>query len=211
MKTFPKPLSAQEEKYYVELLEKGDRAARDILIERNLRLVAHLVKKYSQSERDVEDFISIGTVGLIKAVDTFRAGKGNRLSTYAAKCIENEILMTLRAERKYRREVSLFEPIGTDKEGNEIHLMDIMEGETKDIVGELYQEGMLKRLQSSASVTLTPRELKILSLRYGLGNGGEEKTQREVAAVMGISRSYVSRIEKKALGKLRAELEKAGK
>ena len=192
MKTFPQPLTAQEEKYYVELLEKGDRAARDILIERNLRLVAHLVKKYSQNEREAEDFISIGTVGLIKAVDTFRAGKGNRLSTYAAKCIENEILMTLRAERKYRREVSLFEPIGTDKEGNEIHLMDIMESENKDIVGELYQEGMLKRLRTSAPGTLTPRESKILRLRYGLDGEGTEMTQREVAAQMGISRSYVS-------------------
>ncbi len=207
MKTFPQPLTAQEEKYYVELLEKGDRAARDILIERNLRLVAHLVKKYSQNEREAEDFISIGTVGLIKAVDTFRAGKGNRLSTYAAKCIENEVLMTLRSERKYRREVSLFEPIGTDKEGNEIHLMDIIESETQDIVGDLYQEGMLRRLRSSAPGTLTPRESKILRLRYGLDGEGTELTQREVAARMGISRSYVSRIEKRALQKLKACLE----
>ncbi len=207
MKTFPQPLTAQEEKYYVELLEKGDRAARDILIERNLRLVAHLVKKYSQNEREAEDFISIGTVGLIKAVDTFRAGKGNRLSTYAAKCIENEVLMTLRSKRKYRREVSLFEPIGTDKEGNEIPLMDIIESENQDIVGDLYQEGMLKRLRSSAPGTLTPWESKILRLRYGLDGEGTELTQREVAARMGISRSYVSRIEKRALQKLKACLE----
>ncbi len=207
MKTFPQPLTAQEEKHYVELLEKGDRAARDILIERNLRLVAHLVKKYSQSERETEDFISIGTVGLIKAVDTFQARKGSRLCTYASRCIENEILMFLRSERKYRREVSLFEPIGTDKEGNEIHLMDIMESESKDIVGELYQEGMLRRLRDSASETLTPRESQILRLRYGLDGEDGERTQREVAAKMGISRSYVSRIEKRALQKLKARLE----
>ena len=190
----------------MELFEAGDLSARDILIEHNLRLVAHIVKKYNQGDRDIEDLISIGTVGLIKAIDTYKSGKGNKLSTYAAKCIENEILMTLRSERKYRREVSLFEPIGTDKEGNEIHLVDVIEGDTKDVVGELYQASMLKKLFSSVEEVLTPRELTILQLRYGLTDE-EALTQREVAARLGISRSYVSRIEKKILLRLKSLLD----
>jgi len=190
----------------VELFEAGDLSARDILIEHNLRLVAHIVKKYNQGDRDIEDLISIGTVGLIKAIDTYKSGKGNKLSTYAAKCIENEILMTLRSERKYRREVSLFEPIGTDKEGNEIHLVDVIEGDTKDVVGELYQASMIKKLFASVEDVLTPRELTILQLRYGLTDE-EELTQREVAARLGISRSYVSRIEKKILLRLKSLLD----
>jgi len=199
-------LSSEEEKRYVELFEAGDLSARDILIEHNLRLVAHIVKKYNQGDRDIEDLISIGTVGLIKAIDTYKSGKGNKLSTYAAKCIENEILMTLRSERKYRREVSLFEPIGTDKEGNEIHLVDVIEGDTKDVVGELYQASMIKKLFASVEDVLTPRELTILQLRYGLTDE-EELTQREVAARLGISRSYVSRIEKKILLLLKSLLD----
>jgi len=199
-------LSSEEEKRYVELFEAGDLSARDILIEHNLRLVAHIVKKYNQGDRDIEDLISIGTVGLIKAIDTYKSGKGNKLSTYAAKCIENEILMTLRSERKYRREVSLFEPIGTDKEGNEIHLVDVIEGDTKDVVGELYQASMIKKLFASVEDVLTPRELTILQLRYGLTDE-EELTQREVAARLGISRSYVSRIEKKILLRLKSLLD----
>lgn len=190
----------------MELFEAGDLSARDILIEHNLRLVAHIVKKYNQGDRDIEDLISIGTVGLIKAIDTYKSGKGNKLSTYAAKCIENEILMTLRSERKYRREVSLFEPIGTDKEGNEIHLVDVIEGDTKDVVGELYQASMIKKLFASVEDVLTPRELTILQLRYGLTDE-EELTQREVAARLGISRSYVSRIEKKILLRLKSLLD----
>ena len=198
MKTFPEPLSAEEEKRYIALLEKGDPEARDILIERNLRLVAHIVKKYHQGDRDVEDLLSIGTVGLIKAIDTYRSGKVNKLSTYAARCIENEVLMTLRSERKFRREVSLFEPIGTDKEGNEIHLVDVIEGEESDVVGDIFLDEMIGKLEVSIRDILDERELELLKLRYGLGIQ-KELTQREVAAKMGISRSYVSRLEKRAL------------
>lgn len=205
MKTFPCPLSAEEEKRYVKLWEEGQTEARDVLIERNLRLVAHIVKKYSQGERELEDLLSIGTIGLIKAIDSYHSDKGNKLSTYAARCIENEILMTLRSGRKRRHEVSLFEPIGTDKEGNEIRLLDVMEGEERDVVDELYQMDMIERLKSSIPKVLDARELEILRLHYGL-DGNREVTQREVAAKLGISRSYVSRLEKKALEKLRSEL-----
>lgn len=205
MKTFPGPLSAEEEMRFITLLEKGDPEARNILIERNLRLVAHIAKKYHQGEREAEDLLSIGTVGLIKAIDTYRAGKGNKLSTYAARCIENEILMTLRAERKYRREVSIFEPIGTDKEGNEIHLVDVIEGEDPDVVGELYREDMIGRMRSSIESVLDERELELVRLRFGLDDG-REMPQREVAARLGISRSYVSRLEKRALDKMRSVL-----
>ena len=202
MKSFPGPLTAAEEKEYVERLEKGDRSARNVLIERNLRLVAHIVKKYSQGEPDTEEMLSIGTVGLIKAVDTYNSGKGSKMSTYAARCIENEILMQLRANRKRKREVSLFEPIGMDKEGNEIHLMDVIESEEIDIVEELHREFLLGKMGQLLRRVLTERERKILYLRYGLKDG-RERTQREVAKNMGISRSYVSRIEKRALEKMK--------
>ena len=202
LKSFPGPLTSAEEKEYVKRLENGDRSARNVLIERNLRLVAHIVKKYSQGERDTEDMLSIGTVGLIKAVDSYNSGRGSKISTYAAKCIENEILMQLRSDRKRKREISLSSPIGTDKEGNEIHLVDVIEGRESDIVEQLYQEILLGKLGQMVCTVLTDRERKILCLRYGLKDG-EEMTQREVAEQMGISRSYVSRIEKRALEKLR--------
>ncbi|MCD8330530.1 MAG: RNA polymerase sporulation sigma factor SigK, partial [Lachnospiraceae bacterium] len=205
MKTFPKPLTAQEEKEYLERLEQGDPEARKVLIERNLRLVAHVAKKYNFPERELEDMISIGTIGLIKAVDSYRLGKGSRLATYAAKCIENEILMTLRSDRKYRRDVSMFDPIGTDKEGNEIQLADIMESQETDIVETLYFADTMERLRRSMPQILTEMEYRILRMRYGMGRR-EGVTQKEVAEVLGISRSYVSRIEKRALGKCRRYL-----
>ncbi len=205
MKTFPKPLTAQEEREYLERLEQGDPEARKVLIERNLRLVAHVAKKYNFPERELEDMISIGTIGLIKAVDSYRLGKGSRLATYAAKCIENEILMTLRSDRKYRRDVSMFDPIGTDKEGNEIQLADIMESQETDIVETLYFADTMERLRRSMPQILTEMEYRILRMRYGMGRR-EGVTQKEVAEVLGISRSYVSRIEKRALGKCRRYL-----
>ncbi|MCD8053328.1 MAG: RNA polymerase sporulation sigma factor SigK [Lachnospiraceae bacterium] len=205
MKTFPKPLTAREERAYLERLEEGDPEARKVLIERNLRLVAHVAKKYNFPERELEDMISIGTIGLIKAVDSYRLGKGSRLATYAAKCIENEILMTLRSDRKYRRDVSMYDPIGTDKEGNEIQLVDIMESQETDIVEALYFTDTLERLQRTMPQILTETEYRILTMRYGMGCR-EGVTQKEVAESLGISRSYVSRIEKRALGKCRRSL-----
>ncbi|MCD8078513.1 MAG: RNA polymerase sporulation sigma factor SigK [Lachnospiraceae bacterium] len=205
MKTFPRPLTVGEEKAYLERLEQGDPEARRVLIERNLRLVAHVAKKYNFPEREMEDMISIGTIGLIKAVDSYRLGKGSRLATYAAKCIENEILMTLRSDRKYRKDVSMFDPIGTDKEGNEIQLVDIMESQETDIVETLYFTDTLERLQRSMPQILTETEYRILTMRYGMGRR-EGVTQKEVAKSLGISRSYVSRIEKRALGKCRRYL-----
>lgn len=211
MKTFQKPLSSEEEAFYVEKLQSvhdEDRSeAKQVLIERNLRLVAHIVKKYQNVDEDMEDLISIGTIGLIKAVNTFDAAKGNRLATYAARCIDNELLMLLRARKKNGREVSLYEPIGTDKEGNEINLLDVIEHEQEDVVDQIELAGNLKRLIEMVDKTLFGREKEIIKLRYGLMNG-EETTQREIGEMLGISRSYVSRIEKKALKKLRAEFEK---
>ena len=206
MKTFPKPLTAQEEKEYLERYRAGDREARDVLIERNMRLVAHVVKKYRDTDRDKEDLISIGTIGLIKAVGTFNADKGSRLGTYAAKCIDNEILMMLRAEKKHAKEVSLYEPIGTDKEGNEISLLDVMVLEDKDIPEQVSRKEEQKRVYEAFEHTLKEKEKTVISMRYGL-YGGREYTQREIALKLGISRSYVSRIEKGALLKLKAAME----
>ena len=206
MKTFPKPLTAQEEKEYLERYRAGDREARDVLIERNMRLVAHVVKKYRDTDRDKEDLISIGTIGLIKAVGTFNADKGSRLGTYAAKCIDNEILMMLRAEKKHAKEVSLYEPIGTDKEGNEISLLDVMVLEDKDIPEQVSRKEEQKRVYEAFEHTLKEKEKTVISMRYGL-YGGKEYTQREIALKLGISRSYVSRIEKGALLKLKAAME----
>lgn len=211
MKTFKKPLSSEEEAGYIRLLKEGSReeaaAAKEILIERNLRLVAHIAKKYQNIEEDMEDLISIGTIGLIKAVDTFDAGKG-RLATYACRCIDNELLMMLRARKKISREVSLYEPIGTDKEGNEINLLDVIEGEQTDVVDRLTVEENLRKMRVFLDNCLTPREREILFLRYGLKDG-REVTQSEIGRKLGISRSYVSRIEKKALCKLREEFKKS--
>ncbi len=205
MKTFQKPLTSGEEAYYVRLLREGDaeqaKAAKEILIERNLRLVAHVAKKYQNVDEDMEDLISIGCIGLIKAIDTFDAGKG-RLATYACRCIDNELLMLLRSKKKTSREISLYEPIGQDKEGNEIHLMDVIEQEQLDVVEALEQRSNVKRLMLLMQQELTQREREILILRYGL-QGKKELTQSQIGERMNISRSYVSRIEKKALKRLR--------
>lgn len=209
MKTFQKPLTQGEEAEYIRLLREGTaeqaKRAKDILIERNMRLVAHVAKKYQSADEDMEDLISIGCIGLIKAVDTFDNRKG-RLATYACRCIDNELLMMLRGKRKTSKEVSLFEPIGQDKEGNEIHLVDVIEQQQPDILENMELSGNIRRLFSLMEESLTPREKEILIMRYGL-NGKKESTQNETGAVLGISRSYVSRIEKRALQKLRRRFE----
>ena len=209
MKTFQKPLTQGEEAEYIRLLRQGTpdqaRQAKDILIERNLRLVAHIAKKYQNADEDMEDLISIGCIGLIKAVDTFDERKG-RLATYACRCIDNELLMMLRGKKKLSREVSLFEPIGQDKEGNEIHLMDVIEQQQPDILESMELSGNIKRLFRLMEENLTTREKEILMMRYGL-DVEREATQNETGKVLGISRSYVSRIEKKALLKLRRKFE----
>lgn len=202
LKSFPKPLTASEEKEYLKKYTEGDLEAKHILIERNLRLVAHIVKKYQMSEEENEDLLSIGTIGLIKAVVTFDSEKCVRLGTYAAKCIENEILMYLRARKKITREISLYEPIGTDKEGNEIQLFDIVETDEKDIQYKIELQGDIATLYQKVESVLSQRERLVLKMRYGLYNE-EEYTQREIAKRLGISRSYVSRIEKSAIEKLR--------
>lgn len=202
MKTFQKPLSAQEETYYLQKYQEGDQEARNILIERNLRLVAHMVKKYQNVEEELDDLISIGTIGLIKAISTFDVGKGSRLATYAARCIDNELLMFLRSRKKLSREVSLYEPIGTDKEGNEIHLLDIMEGPFLDTAELFSRQDEVRRLYKTIHTCLTSQEQEVIKLRYGL-SGEEKLTQRSIAKRLGISRSYVSRIEKNAVLKLR--------
>lgn len=202
MKSFPKPLSAHEETEMLEKCHNGDLLARETLIERNLRLVAHIVKKYISSDKDTDDLISIGTIGLIKAIDTFRTDKQIRLATYAARCIENELLMLMRSSKKQGREVYLYEPIGSDKEGNEISLLDILETYDEDIAGTLELEENTRKLYVYMNEVLSTREKEILKLRYGL-YGQKEATQREIAAIYNISRSYVSRIEKHALEKLK--------
>ncbi len=209
MQTFQKPLTPGEEAYYLRLLREGSREearqAKDILVERNLRLVAHVAKKYQNVDENMEDMISIGCIGLIKAVDTFDAGKG-RLATYACRCIDNELLMLLRTKKKTSREVSLFEPIGQDKEGNEICLVDIIEQQQLDAVEYMELQSNIRKLFCFLDECLTDREREIILLRYGL-YGHKAVTQNEIGAALGISRSYVSRIEKKALQKLRAQFE----
>ena len=202
MKSFPNPLTPSEEKYYIRKYTEGDLEAKHILIERNLRLVAHVIKKYQNSEEDPEDLISIGTIGLIKAVVTFNPDKGNRLAAYASRCIENEILMYLRSKKKAAKEISLYEPIGTDKEGNEISLLDIIESPPVDIVDAYAARQDIRFLLASLDSALTPREYQVICLRYGL-YGIPEQTQKIIAQKLHISRSYVSRIEKNALKKLR--------
>ncbi len=202
MKSFPQPLSLEEESYYIQKYTEGDLEAKHILIERNLRLVAHVLKKYQHLDEDMEDLLSIGTIGLIKAVVTFNPEKGNRLATYAARCIENEILMMLRSKKKSSKEVSLYEPIGTDREGNEIQLFDIIESEEETTHQKLVLKDDIKSLYANLESILSKRERLVLKMRYGLYNE-DEYTQREIAARLGISRSYVSRIEKSAIEKLR--------
>ncbi len=206
MKTFLPPLGIQEEKKVLEEMQGGSLEARNTLIVHNMRLVAHIAKKYQNADEDMEEMISIGTIGLIKAVMTFHPEKGSRLSTYAARCIDNELLMHLRNRRKAAREVSIYEPIGTDKEGNQINFMDVIESEEPDVIECMDRNGKIGQLQKLLPEILTDREREIIILRYGLADD-KPVTQKQIAGRLGISRSYVSRIEKKALGKLREKFE----
>ncbi|MBQ2714019.1 MAG: RNA polymerase sporulation sigma factor SigK [Clostridia bacterium] len=199
--SFPRPLSAEKEKEYVERAVKGDKEARDVLIKHNLRLVVHIVKKYNNYP-DVDELISVGSIGLIKAVNTFTPEKGTQLATYASRCIENEILMTLRAGKKRRGDVSLYDAVGVDKEGNEITLIDMLHTDEDGIFDEVERSMINEKLMDIVKKVLDTREYEIISLRYGL-TGGKPLTQREVAVLHDISRSYVSRIEKKAIEKIR--------
>lgn len=212
MKTFEKPLTAQEEDCYIRMLQEKEsersQTAKEILIKHNLRLVAHIAKKYQNVDEDSEDLISIGTIGLIKAIDTFDSRKG-RLATYACRCIENELLMMLRSKKKTSREISLYEPIGTDKEGNEISLLDVIEQQQFDVIEQMELGENIRRMYTFFKEKLSEREKTIIYLRYGIFNG-EEMTQYEIGKLLGISRSYVSRIEKKALGKMRQGFLEAG-
>ena len=202
MKTFLEPLTPEEERKCIERMRQGDKEAKDILIERNLRLVAHIAKKYYGENRENEDLISIGCIGLIKAVNTYNPTKGNRLVTYASKCIENELLMMLRGEKKKNREVSLNEPIGTDKEGNTINLIDVIKNTETDTLQKIENEEDIVRVRLYVNEILSPREKEIIVKRYGLDGKGS-MTQKKVGELLSISRSYVSRIEKKALIKLK--------
>lgn len=206
MKVFEKPLSEQEEEEMLIRSRNGDIEARNILVEKNMRLVAHMIKKYACAEKDTQDLISVGTIGLIKAVNTFNPDKKIRLATYAAKCIDNEILMMLRNDKKKMQELSLYEPIGTDKEGNDITFIDVVGDETRDDVGEMLTAEQLKCIYDNMDNILTEREKTIIIGRFGLF-GSKEMTQNELAAKLNISRSYVSRIERHALNKLYALLE----
>lgn len=203
--SFPKPLSAKEEAHYLELSAQGDLDARNILIERNLRLVAHIMKKYYTQTADQEDLISIGTIGLIKGISTFDASKGARLATYAARCVENEILMYFRSQRKSASDVSLSDLIETGKDGTALSLMDVICSED-DLFEQLSDKEIYTKLYNKLETCLEPREKQIILLRYGIGKQ-KPLTQREIAQKCGISRSYVSRIEKKALQKLEKALE----
>lgn len=198
--SFPEPLTEVQESYYLEKFKDGDEDARNILIERNLRLVAHIVKKYASAGEN-DDLISIGTIGLIKGISSFNTDKKTKLATYVARCIENEILMALRHDKKFASQVSLSDPIGFDSEGNEVSLMDVLPAENEDICEKIDRDNMIARLYKKIRSSLAKREHEIIRMRYGL-YGTKALTQREVADILGISRSYVSRIEKKALGKL---------
>ena len=203
--SFPQVLSSKDEKYYLECMKNGDQEARNVLIERNLRLVAHVVKKYSTNNKDMDDLISIGTIGLIKAINTYDDTKGTRLATYAARCIDNEILMSIRSNKKKRNEVYLQDSIGIDKEGNEISLIDVLGSDADEISDKVEKKMQIRKLYEKLNGCLKDREKKIIEMRYGLNNDAS-KTQIEIAKLLGISRSYVSRIEKKALIKLSKEL-----
>lgn len=209
MQTFQQPLTKKEEEFYLTRLQEDEQEKREeakrILIERNLRLVAHIAKKYQGTDVEMEDLISIGTVGLIKAIMSYNKEKQSKLGTYAARCIENEILMYFRARKKCSREVSIYEPIGTDKEGNEINLLDIIEAEQIDTVEQVQMQQDIRDLQNYIDVVLDEREKEILFMRFGL-RGQKELTQREIGEKLNISRSYISRIEKKALQKLKVAL-----
>ena len=205
MQTFHHPLSPEEESYYLQKAKAGDLSARNILVEYNLRLVAHIVKKYQTGNRSTEDLISIGTIGLIKAINTYDTDKGSKLVPSASRCIENELLMRLRQERKEVREISLYEPIGTDREGNEISLMDVIRIDEEDVLLNVITSESLRNIDDLFTEVLDDREQQVIALRYGLYDN-QELTQKEISNLLHISRSYVSRIEKKALLKLRSAL-----
>lgn len=209
MKTFQQPLTSPEESRYLEELKGPDpvaaKEAKRVLVERNLRLVAHIAKKYQNADEEMEDLISVGTIGLIKAIDSYDPAKGSKLVTYASRCIDNELLMLMRGRKKTAREVSLYEPIGTDKEGNEISFLDICVYGKEDIAKQLELDYTLKKLAELVSDILSDREREIIILRYGLMHH-QEMTQREIGKKLGISRSYVSRIEKRALEKLKSAM-----
>lgn len=204
--SFPKPLSQEEEAKYIKLAKEGDEGAKEKLIEHNLRLVAHIVKKYN-TVADSDDLISVGSIGLIKAVNTYEQGKGTQLATYTAKCIENEILMYLRSNKKHRNNISISEPVGTDKDGNELTLLDLLFEKEDSVFRQVEMNLLTEKFGHVIKSVLTDREYKIVCLRYGL-KGCRPLPQREVAKFLQISRSYISRIEKKALEKIREELKK---
>ena len=206
MKTFCNPLSETEEKEYFEQMQQGSLEAKERLVLHNMRLVTHVIKRYGTAGEDMEDLISIGTVGLLKAVDSFKPGYGSRFATYGIRCIENEILMYFRSKKKNKYDISLYEPIGTDKEGNQIHLVDVVENPQKDMTESVEDKTPFHLISQKMEEVLEPRELLVLRMRYGL-DGNDSVSQREIAGVLGISRSYVSRIEKHALEKLRDLLE----
>lgn len=209
MKTFLSPFTPEQEIECLKRIKKGDLEAKKELTLRNMRLVAHVAKKYQNSEEDMEDLISIGTIGLIKAISTYKEDYGSRLATYAARCIDNELLMHFRAKKKTSREVSLYEPIGTDKEGNQINLLDVVESDEPDVVEILETERQTKKVLALVPQVLSEREFFIITKRYGLYDN-KPMTQREIAASLDISRSYVSRIEKRALEKLRKSFTESG-
>lgn len=203
--SFPKPLSKEKEAEYIARAQKGDSEARDLLIKHNLRLVAHIAKKYSNYS-DPDELISVGSIGLIKAINSYKLGKGSQLATYASKCIENEILMTLRVNKKHSKNVSLQEPVGIDREGNEMTLIDLLSSEFDSVINDVESNVLMERLKELTRAVLSDREYEIIRQRYGLG-GIPALTQREVADKFGISRSYVSRIEKKAIEKIRSHID----
>ncbi|WP_159886746.1 RNA polymerase sporulation sigma factor SigK [Paenibacillus puerhi] len=205
---FPQPLAEADEEKHLRLMAQGNQHSRNLLIEHNLRLVAHIVKKFDNTGEDLEDLISIGTIGLIKAIESFSPDKGTKLATFAARCIENEILMHLRSLKKTKKDVSLHDPIGTDKEGNEISLIDILGSDADEVADKVQLKIEKSKIYKNLDI-LDEREREVVVGRFGLETGGEERTQREIAKELGISRSYVSRIEKRALMKLYHEFYKA--
>lgn len=205
--SFPKPLSLEEERKYLKAYrEDGDIRAKEILIEHNMRLVAHIVKKY-QNAGETDDLISVGSIGLIKAINTYEPSKGTQLATYTARCIENEILMMIRANKKYKNTVSLNDAVGTDKDGNELTLMDLLYDESESVIEKVEYSAVKEKFIQVIQNCLTDREYRIIVMRYGLQDG-ISMPQREVAKALGISRSYISRIEKKAISKIREEIKK---
>ena len=202
--SFPKPLSPEEEKKYLAAARAGDKEAKNILIKHNMRLVAHIVKKYSGAA-ETDDLMSVGSIGLIKAINTYREGKGTQLATYTARCIENEILMLIRASKKHRNTVSLTDPVGTDKDGNELTLIDLLCEKEENVFAQVEKSVQREKFVKLLLRILSQREYAIISMRYGLEDGCP-RPQREVAKALGISRSYISRIEKRAIEKARKNL-----